>query len=174
MDLRIALDNHQNRRASAAQADPENSALSGQREQSWQHRTYFFSIRLVDPILHRHPQQVSSLLRKRQSEHRNGLNIRHDIRARIISRQHRPGFAGGKGVLRKHDNGAPVCGRFNADGVDRSTLICGRYKSAQPAGSGVIRVPFQSASLFQNLLGAPAKLPEVYGQSDCSEPACSR
>jgi hypothetical protein len=50
----------------------------------------------VNPILHRNPQKVSSLLRKRQSKQRNGLDICHNISARITRWEYRPGFAGRK------------------------------------------------------------------------------
>ncbi len=115
-ELLLALDNHENRRACATQAYPENSAHPGQREQSRQHRAHFSPVWLVNTIPHSHLKKISALLSECQPEHRNRLNIRHDIPARIIA-----GSTARALLVARASCGSTTMARHSAGGSTRAT-----------------------------------------------------
>src|ERR1700739_735677 len=117
----------------------------------------------MDTVLHRDAQQIATALRKGETQHGHSLNVGDDIAAGIARWKHGAGFAGGQGIRWEGHNRTPGPGWVDASYVDLSAFVGGSHKSTQPAGSGIIRMSFERAGLFQNLLRAPVQIAEVDG-----------
>ncbi len=173
LHARLCIHDHQHGRAGAAQGNSQDAVGTGKGQQRAATEDKWPLGRADE--CGRSWRCAADLrgLGQRRAQQSYGLNVDHHIGAGIGRGQHGTGFAGGQRLDRENDDGPPVGRRGDLGDVDGTAFACGDNKTAEPAGGSVVGVAFQHGGFFKDALAIPAKLAEVNGEGNGSQPPCA-